>query len=259
MVPVLQKRHFDDTRGTPITYVSLFDPIRKLFAQTPEAKAQKLGKSHFSWLSPAGRCETCNGHGEIRISLDFMADVRIPCESCDGTRFKPASLTSRVHEKTIADILAMSFSEAIRFFDNPESSPAEKDLREHLRLLEEIGLGYLKLGQPLNTLSGGEAQRLTLVRELVAPTKPNQLFIFHEPSQGLHPADLPRLQALFDKLIGQGNSIWMIEQNPRMLLNADWILKLGPGAGHDGGTLVFEGQVADLLLHDTSLTDFFSG
>jgi len=236
VVPILQKRHFDESRGTPVTYTGLFDGIRNLFAKTQEARERGLTKNHFSFLSPAGRCENCNGTGEIRVSMDFMADVSVPCEICHGTRYKPGIPECHLNGKNIADVLSLSFREAETFFYD------QKSLRDPFALLRQIGLGYLKLGQPLSTLSGGEAQRLTLVRELLNPSGNRQLFVFQEPALGLHPNDLPALIRLFDQLADQGNTLLMTEHHPEMILHADWIIQLGPGSGNEGGKIIRSGK-----------------
>jgi len=255
VIPVRQKRHFNESRGTPVTFSGIFDPIRDLFARRPEAKKAGLKKSHFSFLSSQGGCDACNGSGEIRISMDFMADVKIICESCKGTRYQDQVLGIMIDERNIADILKMTFREADDFFTGCEADPGVcKTIRSMVHPLSLIGLGYLILGQPLESLSGGEAQRLTLARELIHPGKGTSLFLFDEPSTGLHPEDIPALLVLLDNLVDQGHSVILIEHNPRMILHADWIIDLGPGAGNEGGRLVVSGPPGSVLRHPHSLT-----
>jgi excinuclease ABC subunit A len=248
---VRQKVRFSDSRGTPATHTGLFDKIRNLFAASPEARETGLKKSHFSFLSPDGRCDHCGGTGKIRIPMDILADFELVCESCGGSRYKESVLSFRLFGKTIAEILDLSFSSAMNLFR--EVNP----IRDILSLICRAGLGYLKLGQPLNSLSGGEAQRLTLVTELLSSRRRSVLYLFDEPTTGLHPADLPGLFSLFSHLLDEGHTLLVIEHNPEMILRAGWIIDLGPEAGGQGGNIVFSGQVSEIVNCPDSLTGRF--
>ncbi|MBE0648511.1 MAG: ATP-binding cassette domain-containing protein, partial [Bacteroidales bacterium] len=265
VIAVHQKRHFRESRGTAATFSGIFETIRDLFANTSEAARLGLKKPHFSFLSPQGACDQCNGRGELRISMDFMADVRITCEKCHGNRYQEPVLQVAIQGKNIADILLMTFREAVEFFSDCSTNPGIEARNRRicasilgmLQPISEIGLGYLILGQSLETLSGGEAQRLTLAHELIYPKKGTALFLFDEPSSGLHPADLPALLALFDRLVDQGHSIILIEHNPEIILHADWVIDLGPGSGDQGGNVVASCQPEDILNHPNSHTGKF--
>ena len=215
--------------SNPATYTGLFDKIRDLFAQTETARARGYKKNHFSFNVKGGRCETCKGMGEIHTSMDFMADVWTPCEECKGQRYNQETLECKFQEKNIADVLNMTIHEALDFF-----SPY-KDICRILEQMEEVGLGYLQLGQPANTLSGGEAQRLKLVTELIKGKSKNNLYFFDEPTTGLHFEDIKRLLALFHRLIEAGHTLVVIEHHPDIIKNADLLIELGPGGGDDGG------------------------
>jgi len=262
VISVRKKRHFSESRGTVATFSGIFDLVRDLFARSPEAKKLKLTKSHFSFLSPQSGCDLCNGSGEIRISMDFMADVKIICEKCHGKRYQEQVLNVRINGNSIADILEMTFREAGEFFAHciTNSNVVKINsglcitISEMLKPLTRIGLGYLILGQSLETLSGGEAQRLTLARELIHPAKGASLFLFNEPSSGLHPADLPALLMLFDQLVDQGHSVILIEHNPEAILHSDWIIDMGPGGGDQGGKVVASGNPDEILQQSGSLT-----
>ena len=251
VVAVRQKRQFGDNRGTPVTYSGIFDHIRNLFTRSDKALEMGLKKSHFSFISPDGRCETCNGSGELRISMDFMADIKIPCETCSGTRYQEVILQCAYRKKTIADVLQLSFQEAERFFEDQEK------IAGPMKLFSQIGLGYLRLGQPLSSLSAGESQRLTLAKELITPGQGSIMFLFDEPSSGLHAADLPALITLLDELADQGHTLVMIEHNPELILHADWLIDLGPDGGDQGGKVVAQGTVEEILAYPDSKTGKF--
>jgi excinuclease ABC subunit A len=224
-------------RSTPATYTKVFDLIRDFYAQLPEAKAQKIKKSNFSFNTKGGRCETCEGAGKIEIGLHFMGKAESNCPSCNGQRFKEEILNIKFRNHNIADVLALSVNQALDFFRDKNSKIAH-----HLQVLKDIGLGYLQLGQSSNTLSGGEAQRIRLASELVKKTKGKQLFIFDEPSTGLHFVDIQTLLNVFSALIDKGHSIIVIEHNEDIITNAHHLIELGPKSGEQGGALVFEGN-----------------
>ncbi|MAM85595.1 MAG: excinuclease ABC subunit A [Acidobacteria bacterium] len=230
-------------RSNPATYLKAFDPIRALFASTKEAQANGLTASHFSFNVSGGRCDVCEGEGVIRIEMQFLADVFVPCEECDGARFKPQVLDVTYRGRRVDQVLDMTVREALSFFNN---SP--KVLRR-LTVLDEIGLGYLRLGQPATTLSGGEAQRIKIASHLTAHSRDRTLFILDEPTTGLHFDDIAKLLGAFKKLLDAGHTLLVIEHNLDVIKTADWIIDLGPEGGQDGGRLVATGtpeQVAQV-------------
>jgi excinuclease ABC subunit A len=216
----------------------LFDPVRTIFAAAEEARRRGFGRAHFSYLSREGRCETCGGTGLTRISMDFLADVLTPCEDCGGRRYRPEILEVAVRGKTIADVLDLTASEARSFFPEP------RPLAGALAALDEIGLGYLRLGQPLDTLSGGEAQRLKLAAGLMKPAPGPVLYLFDEPTSGLHADDTARLLEIFARLIRDGHTLVAVEHDPRFIARAAAVIDLGPGGGDAGGALVAAGPPA---------------
>ena len=219
-------------RSNPVTYLKAFDPIRELFAATKDAKSRGLTASHFSFNVPGGRCEACQGEGEVRVEMQFLADVFVPCEQCDGRRFKSQVLEVRYRGKTITQVLDMTVREALSFFG---STP--KVLRR-LQVLDEIGLGYLRLGQPATTLSGGEAQRIKIAAHLSSHAGERLLYILDEPTTGLHFDDIAKLLAAFRKLLEAGHTLVVIEHNLDVIKVADWIIDLGPEGGEDGGRVL---------------------
>ncbi|MCA1586436.1 MAG: excinuclease ABC subunit UvrA [Acidobacteria bacterium] len=222
-------------RSNPVTYLKAFDPIRELFASTKDAKTRGLTASHFSFNVPGGRCEACQGEGEVRVEMQFLADVFVPCEQCEGRRFKPQVLDVRYRNKSIVQVLAMTVREALSFFS---SSP--KVLRR-LQLLDEIGLGYLRLGQPATTLSGGEAQRIKIAAHLASHAGERVLYILDEPTTGLHFDDIAKLLSAFRKLLDAGHTLLVIEHNMDVVKVADWIIDLGPEGGEAGGYVLAMG------------------
>jgi excinuclease ABC subunit A len=222
-------------RSNPVTYLKAFDPIRELFAATKDAKTRGLTASHFSFNVPGGRCEACQGEGEVRVEMQFLADVFVPCEQCDGRRFKQQVLEVKYRNKSIMQVLDLTVHEALAFFAN---SP--KVLRR-LQVLDEIGLGYLRLGQPATTLSGGEAQRIKIAAHLTSQGGERILYILDEPTTGLHFDDIAKLLAAFRKLLEAGHTLLVIEHNLDVIKVADWIIDLGPEGGEDGGQLVAMG------------------
>jgi excinuclease ABC subunit A len=246
LVMVDQSQLARTPRSTPILYLGLYDRVRELFAAQPEAMAQGLTASAFSFNSGSGRCERCCGTGFEKIEMQFLSDLFVRCAECEGRRFQPHVLRVQLQEKSIHNILEMTVSEAIQFFARIGES---EKLGDKLDVLDEVGLGYLRLGQPLNTLSGGESQRLKLVRHLSdesANAKENgssagNLFIFDEPTTGLHFDDVAILMRLFQRLVESGNTLVVIEHNLEVIKCADWVIDLGPEAGDEGGQLVAAG------------------
>ncbi len=244
-------------RSNPITYIKGFDMVRELFAAQPEAKRLSLTPGHFSFNVPGGRCNTCEGDGTVTVEMQFLADVELPCEDCNGTRYQAKILGVHYKGKNIHDVLQMTVKEALRFF------AGQTRLLDKLAVLDEIGLGYLRLGQSATTLSGGEAQRVKLaahlsaVRAVNATAKPSQasrvLYILDEPTTGLHFDDVSKLLTAFRKLIDGGGSLIVIEHNLDVIKSADWVIDLGPEGGEGGGRIVAEGPpekiAANLLSH----------
>lgn len=225
------------SRSNPVTYIKAYDEIRNLYAKQRVAKMRGFQPKHFSFNVDGGRCDTCKGEGEVVVEMQFLADVHLVCESCKGKRFKDEVLEVTYREKNIHDILEMSVDEAIAFFDD------EKALAQRLQPLSDVGLGYVKLGQSSNTLSGGEAQRVKLASFLGrGNTKEKILFIFDEPTTGLHFHDISKLLRSFHALIEQGHSIIVIEHNTDVIRNADWLIDIGPEGGAGGGQLLYSGQ-----------------
>jgi excinuclease ABC subunit A len=222
-------------RSNPVTYLKAFDPIRELFASTKDAKSRGLTASHFSFNVPGGRCEACQGEGEVRVEMQFLADVFVPCEHCDGRRFKPQVLEVLYKGRSIIQVLAMTVREALSFF-----SQSPKVLRR-LQVLDEVGLGYLRLGQPATTLSGGEAQRIKIAAHLTSHGGERLLYVLDEPTTGLHFDDIAKLLAAFRKLIEAGHTLVVIEHNLDVIKVADWIIDLGPEGGEAGGDVVVMG------------------
>jgi excinuclease ABC subunit A len=222
-------------RSNPVTYLKAFDPIREAFAATKDARSRGLTASAFSFNVPGGRCEACEGEGQVRVEMQFLADVFVPCDECDGRRFKPQVLEVRYRGKTIHEVLDLTVREALAFF-----SAAPKVVRR-LQVLEEIGLGYLRLGQSATTLSGGEAQRIKIASHLTAHAGERILYILDEPTTGLHFDDIAKLLAAFRKLLQAGHSLLVIEHNLDVIKTADWVIDLGPEGGAEGGEVVVAG------------------
>lgn len=229
------------SRSNPVTYIKAYDEIRDLFAKQPLSKMRGFQPKHFSFNVDGGRCDTCKGEGEQIVEMQFLADVHLVCESCGGKRFKEEILEVQYKDKSIFDVLEMSVDEAIDFFAD------ERKLSDAIRPLSDVGLGYVKLGQSSDTLSGGEAQRVKLASFLGKGKASNKvLFIFDEPTTGLHFHDIKKLLASFNALIEQGHSILVIEHNIDVIRSADWLIELGPDAGDGGGELVFAGKPSDI-------------
>lgn len=227
-------------RSNPATYTKAFDDIRQIFAATRDARSRGFGPGHFSFNLDAGRCPTCQGNGTVTVEMQFLADVELTCEDCKGKRFKSSVLEVRYKSRNIADVLDMTIHEAIGFFAGRTS------LIRKLKVLDEIGLGYLRLGQSAVSLSGGEAQRIKLAAFISQSSATNSLYVFDEPTTGLHFDDIRKLLAAFDKLLSAGNSLLVIEHNLEVIKTADWIIDLGPEGGEAGGEIVFEGTPEEL-------------
>jgi len=229
-------------RSNPVTYVKAFDEIRTIFADTPLARQRKYTPGTFSFNVEGGRCEACEGAGALEVEMVFMADVYVPCEDCGGKRYKPEVLDVRVRGKNIHEVLNMTVDEAIRFF------PREEKLGQALWQLQQVGLGYVRLGQPATTLSGGEAQRIKIARELALAGKKSgkKMYVMDEPTTGLHLEDIRKLAKVFDRLLEQGHTLVLIEHNLDVIKLADWIIDLGPEGGIAGGHVVAMGRPEDV-------------
>ena len=230
------------SRSNPVTYIKAYDEIRKLYADQPYAQRSGFNPSHFSFNIAGGRCEECQGEGFIKVGMQFMADVELVCEACGGKRFKDEILEVRYREKSIYDVLEMTVDDAIAFFGEEKKNATCKRIIERLRPLQEVGLGYIRLGQSSSTLSGGESQRVKLASFLSKEsTEGNVMFIFDEPTTGLHFHDINKLLDAFNALIARGHTIVIVEHNMDVIKCADWVVDLGPKAGDRGGSIVFEG------------------
>ena len=235
LVQVDQKPIGRTPRSNLATYTGLFDQVRKSFAATPEAKARHFDAGRFSFNVAKGRCPKCEGEGSVMVELLFLPSVYAPCPVCHGARYNAETLEVKYHGKNIAEVLAMTINQAWAFFD------AEPTILRSLTVLREVGLGYLRLGQPATELSGGEAQRIKLATELQRTQRGNTLYVLDEPTTGLHPADVDRLLAQLDTLVEAGNTVVVVEHEMRVAANSDWIIDIGPGAGEDGGKVVAAG------------------
>jgi excinuclease ABC subunit A len=245
------------SRSNPVTYIKAYDEIRDLFAKQPVSKMRGFMPKHFSFNVDGGRCDACKGEGEQLVEMQFLADVHLICDVCNGKRFKDEVLDVKFKDKNIYEVLDMGVDEAIEFF-NRDADKDGKDVAKKIQPLSDVGLGYVKLGQSSNTLSGGEAQRVKLASFLgKGKAQGNILFIFDEPTTGLHFHDIKKLLASFNALVEQGHTILVIEHNTDVLKSADWIIDLGPEAGDAGGNLVFEGKPADLKKWKESYTGKF--
>jgi excinuclease ABC subunit A len=238
-------------RSNPITYIKAFDAIRDVFAATPEARKRGYSPGYFSFNIPGGRCETCQGDGTVTLEMQFLADVELVCEECGGRRFKPSVLEVRYKGRNIYEVLQMTVKEALSFFSGMPK------VTHKIRVLDEVGLGYLRLGQSATTLSGGEAQRVRLAAHLAHQAAENTLFIFDEPTTGLHFDDISKLLAAFRRLIDAGASVLIIEHNMDVLKTADWIIDLGPEGGDSGGYVVVAGPPENVARQPLSFTGKF--
>ncbi len=236
-------------RSNPISYIKAYEHIRELFASTHQARARGYRPGFFSFNVPGGRCETCQGDGFIKVEMQFLADLYLECEDCNGTRFKKEIREITYRGKNLVDVLEMTVDEAVEFFkDN------DKILR-YIKVLAEVGLGYIKLGQPSNTLSGGEAQRIKLASHLTSQReRKHTLFIFDEPTTGLHFDDISKLLNCFQLLIERNNSVVIIEHNLEVIKCADYIIDMGPEAGEKGGEVIATGTPEEIIEHPDSWT-----
>ena len=224
----------------PATIVGVFDAIRERFVGTDEARRAGLSKRHFSTNTPGGRCETCEGIGRVKVSMDFLPDVWVPCDECRGRRFRAGVLDCRLDGRSMADVLALTVAQG------HEAFAATASVARPLATLVDLGLGYLKLGQGADTLSGGERQRLLLATELIRSKSGTALFLFDEPTTGLHFDDVGKLLEVFDRLIEAGHTVVVAEHNLEVIRAADWVIDLGPEGGDGGGQVVAAGTPGDV-------------
>ena len=235
-------------RSNPATYVGVFDDIRELFTNTKDAKMYGYGKNRFSFNVKGGRCEACRGDGVKKIEMHFLPDVYIPCEVCKGTRYNSETLNVKYKDKNIADVLDMRVSEALEFFkDIPK-------INNKLQVMEDVGLGYVQLGQSATTLSGGEAARVKLAKELQKKATGKTLFIMDEPTTGLHIHDIKKLLAIINKIVDNKDTVIVIEHNLDMIKTADYIIDLGPEGGDGGGTVIATGTPEQIIKCKDSYT-----
>jgi excinuclease ABC subunit A len=241
------------SRSNPVTYLKAYDEIRKLFSEQQSAKLSGLNPSHFSFNVDGGRCEECQGEGTIKVEMQFLADVYLVCESCGGKRFKEEILDVKYKDHNIDDILNLTVNEAVELFGKSKSA-TEKRIVKRLQTLQDVGLGYIKLGQSSSTLSGGESQRVKLASFLAKEKDTPTLFIFDEPTTGLHFHDIRKLIDSFNALMQRGHTIIIIEHNLEVIKSADWVIDLGPEGGDKGGSILFEGIPEELIHQENSYT-----
>jgi excinuclease ABC subunit A len=240
LVRVDQKPIGRTPRSNLATYTGLFDHIRRLFAQTPAARSRRYDAGRFSFNVAKGRCPTCAGEGFVMVELLFLPSVYAPCPTCHGTRYNGKTLEIKYRGQSIADVLAMTVDAAWEFFAD------ELHVHRSLNVLREVGLGYLRLGQPATELSGGEAQRIKLATELQRAQHGETLYILDEPTTGLHSSDVEKLTAQLDGLVDSGNTVIVVEHDMRVVAGSDWVIDIGPGAGEEGGRIVVAGPPADV-------------
>jgi excinuclease ABC subunit A len=235
LIRVDQKPIGRTPRSNLATYTGLFDQVRKLFAATPQARSRKYDAGRFSFNVAKGRCEHCEGEGFVMVELLFLPSVYAPCPTCHGARYNAKTLEVKYKNKSIAEVLDMTVDAASEFFADDEA------VARPLNVLREVGLGYLRLGQPATELSGGEAQRIKLATELQRAARGQLLYVLDEPTTGLHPADTERLIVQLQRLVDAGNSVIVVEHDMRVAAASDWVIDIGPGAGDEGGLIVAEG------------------
>jgi excinuclease ABC subunit A len=247
-------------RSNPVTYIKAFDAIRELFAAQPEAQRRGYAAGHFSFNVPGGRCDVCEGDGTVTVEMQFLADVELPCEECSGTRYKASTLEIKYKGKNIHEVLGLTVKEALRFF------AGQPKIVEKLAVLDETGLGYVRLGQSATTLSGGEAQRVKLAAHLASvrssggddrKKQSRVLYILDEPTTGLHFDDVSKLLTAFRKLIDGGGSLVVIEHNLDVIKSADWVIDLGPEGGSAGGQIVAAGTPEQIAANEFSHTGYW--
>ncbi|MGZ5247723.1 MAG: hypothetical protein ACXWV5_11780 [Flavitalea sp.] len=251
LVRVDQKPIGRTPRSNLATYTGLFDAVRKLFASTKIAKSRKYDAGRFSFNVGKGRCENCEGEGFVMVELLFLPSVYAPCPVCSGTRYNSKTLEVTYREKNIAEVLRMTVDEALVFFEE------EPLVYRSLQMLHEVGLGYLRLGQPATELSGGEAQRIKLATELQRLGKGNTLYILDEPTTGLHPSDVEKLIVQLNRLVDAGNTVIVVEHDMQVIAQSDWVIDIGPGAGEEGGRIVAEGTPEEIIKNKESKTAGF--
>ncbi|HOQ54386.1 MAG TPA: excinuclease ABC subunit A, partial [Micropruina sp.] len=238
-------------RSNPATYTGVFDKIRTLFAATPEAKMRGYQPGRFSFNVKGGRCDNCTGDGTIKIEMNFLPDVYVPCEVCHGARYNRETLEVHFKGRTIAEVLDMPIEEAVEFFS---AIPA---ITRHLRTLVDVGLGYVRLGQPATTLSGGEAQRVKLASELQRRSTGRTMYVLDEPTTGLHFEDIRKLLGVLGRLVDAGNTVVVIEHNLDVIKTADWVIDMGPDGGSRGGQVIAEGTPEQIAATPASYTGEF--
>ena len=251
VINVDQKPIGKTPRSNPATYTGIFTHVRDLFAQTREAKLRGYKIGRFSFNVKGGRCETCQGAGIIKIEMNFLPDVYVNCDDCNGKRYNKETLQIEYKQKNIDDVLNMSVDEARMFFQNIQP------IKKRLDTLHDVGLGYIKLGQQATTLSGGEAQRIKLSTELSKTSTKNTIYFLDEPTTGLHVDDIQMLLSVLQKLVDQGNTVIVIEHNLDVIKCADWVIDLGPEGGEGGGVLVAQGTVEEVARTSKSVTGKF--
>ena len=238
-------------RSNPITYLKAYDAIRRLFADIPLARSMGYGPGHFSFNTAGGRCESCTGSGIQKIEMHFMADLFIRCPDCEGRRFKAQTMEIQYKGKNIHEVLNLTVDEAMFFFDHVPS------VLNKLLILRDVGLNYLRIGQAVNTLSGGEAQRLKIAGQLAAKPPRDVMYLMDEPTTGLHFQDVERLLNVLARLVGLGNTVVIIEHNLDVIRNAEWVIDLGPEGGERGGRIVAEGTPGEVAQNPKSHTGGF--
>jgi len=238
-------------RSNPATYTGLFQPIRELFSLLPESRMRGFMPGRFSFNVSGGRCEACRGDGVLKVEMNFLPDVYVTCEECGGKRYNRETLSIHYKGKSISDVLEMTAEEAYEFF---KTIPA---IQQKLQTLCDVGLGYIRLGQPATTLSGGEAQRIKLARELSKKETGKTVYILDEPTTGLHFADIQKLLDILNRLTDKGNTVIVIEHNMEVIKSADYIIDLGPEGGEDGGYIIAEGTPEDIARNPHSYTGHF--